>query len=51
MAGRVKIKQLKKVVGDVNISGMFEEMMGVKDADADIIIPKFIFVRNTLRYI
>lgn len=51
MAERVKIKQLKKVVGDVNISGMFEEMMGIKDADADIIIPKFVFVRNTLRYI
>ncbi len=51
MAGRVKIKQLKKVVGDVNISSMFEEMMGAKDADPDIIIPKFVFVRNTLRNI
>lgn len=51
MAGRVKIKQLKKVVGNVNISGMFEEMMGIKDADADIIIPKFVFIRNNLRYI
>ncbi len=51
MSGRVKIKQLKKVVGDVNISGMFEEMMGVKDADAEIVVPKFVFVRNGLRYV
>ncbi len=51
MSGRVKIKQLKKVVGDVNISGMFEEMMGVKDAEAEIIAPKFVFVRNSLRYV
>lgn len=51
MSGKVKIKELKKVVGDVNLNGMFEEMMGVKDAEADIIIPKFVFVRNTLRHI
>ncbi len=51
MSGRVKIKQLKKVVGDVNISGMFEEMMGVKDAEAEIVVPKFVFVRNGLRYV
>lgn len=51
MAGRVKVKEFKKIVGDVNISGMFEEMMGIKDADADVIIPKFVAVRNILRYI
>lgn len=51
MSGKVKVKQLKKVVGDVNIGGMFEEMMGIKDAEKDIIIPKFVFVRNTVRYI
>lgn len=51
MSGRVKIKQLKKVVGDVNINGMFEEMMGVKDAEPEIIVPKFVLVRNEVRYI
>jgi hypothetical protein len=51
MSGRIKIKQLKKVVGDVNINGMFEEMMGVKDADPEIVIPKFVLVRNEVRYI
>ena len=51
MAGKVKIKQLKKVTGDVNINEMFEEMMGMKDAEADIIVPKFVLVRNKLRYV
>jgi hypothetical protein len=51
MSERVKVKQLKKVVGDTNINGMFEEMMGVKDADPEIIIPKFVFVRNSARYV
>ncbi len=51
MAGKVKIKQLKKAVGDVNISGMFEEMMGLKDAEPEIVIPKFVFIRNSIRYV
>jgi hypothetical protein len=51
MAGKVKIKQLKKAVGDVNISGMFEEMMGIKDAEPEIVVPKFVFVRNSIRYV
>lgn len=46
-----KIKQIKKVIGDVNISEMFEEMMGIKDADEQIIIPKFIGIRNNMRYV
>jgi hypothetical protein len=48
---KVKIKQIKKVVGDVDLNNMFEEMMGIKDAELDIIIPKFVLVRNTIRYI
>ena len=51
MAGKVKIKQLKKAVGDVNISGMFEEMMGIKDAEPELLIPKFVFVRNSIRHV
>jgi hypothetical protein len=48
---KVKVKQVKKLVGDGNINGMFEEMMGVKDADPAIIAPKFIKLRNTLKHI
>jgi hypothetical protein len=48
---KVKVKQVKKMVGDVNINGMFEEMMGVKDADPAIIAPKFVKLRNTLKHI
>ena len=51
MSGKAKIKQFKKTIGDVNINGMFEEMMGLKDADQEIVIPKFVFVRNGLRQI
>jgi hypothetical protein len=35
--------------GDVN--GMFEKMMGVKDADKDIVIPKLVLVRNKVRHV
>jgi hypothetical protein len=48
---KVKIKQIKKVVGDADLNNMFEEMMGIKDADADIIVPKFVLVRNTIRHV
>lgn len=51
MATKLKMKQIQKVVGDVDINGLFEEMMGVKDAEKDIIVPKFVLIRNTLRYI
>jgi hypothetical protein len=46
---KVKVKKIKQLVGDVDINSMFEEMMGVKDAEPDIIIPKIVSVRNTLR--
>lgn len=48
---KVKVSQIKKVIGDVDINGMFEEMMGVRDADAEIIIPKMVNVRNILRQV
>ena len=48
---KVKVKQIKKIVGDVDINGMFEEMMGVRDAEAEIIVPKMVEVRNILRHL
>ena len=53
MSRKVKIKQLNKVVGGdaEGINGMFEEMMGMKDADPYIIIPKFVEARNTCRHL
>jgi hypothetical protein len=52
MSKRVKIKELKQALngastGDIN--SMFEEMMGVKDAEAYIIVPKFVKTRNLIR--
>ena len=46
-----KTKQFKKIVGDANLSEMFDEMMGIKDAELAIIVPKFVIIRNNLRYI
>lgn len=48
---KIRTKTIQQVMGDVNINTMFEEMMGIKDADINIILPKFVSVRNTLRYI
>lgn len=50
-AKMVKASQLSKLTGDVNMASIFDEMTGVKDADPDIIIPKFVTARNMLRYI
>ena len=35
MSGKVKIKHIQKAIGDVDVNGMFEEMMGIKDADKE----------------
>ena len=51
---RAKIKMIKKTMGDSdgkNINSLFEEMMGVKDCDTNLIIPKFVSVRNTCKKI
>jgi len=50
-ATNVKIKELRKIVGDHGINDMFEEMMGIKDADPEIIIPKFVKARNLIIHI
>jgi hypothetical protein len=48
---KIKVKELKKTLGDVNISSLFEEMVGAKDADKQIILPKFIIIRNAIRQV
>ena len=47
MSKKVRVKQTK--IGGVdasNINGLFEEMVGMKDADPEIIRPKFVKVMN-----
>jgi len=51
MSKKVRIKEIKKMVGGNDINGLFEEMMGMKDADPSIIKPKFVNARNTIRHI
>lgn len=54
MARRVKVKKMKMKAGasDIgDIGGMFEEMMGIKDAEVSIIRPKIVKVRNDVRAI
>jgi hypothetical protein len=48
-----KIKEIRKVISDQgsNINDMFQEMLGMKDADPYIIIPKFVKSRNIIRQI
>lgn len=46
---KTKMKELKKAMGSSDIGSLFEEMMGMKDADPEIIIPKFVEVRNFVR--
>jgi len=48
---RVKIKEFKKITGDKDINSMFEEMFGIQDADKEIILPKLVTVRNTVRHL
>ena len=52
MSKKVRVKQTK--IGGVdasNINGLFEEMVGMKDADPEIIRPKFVKVMNIMRHI
>lgn len=52
---KVKIKQVKQTLGDgksaSDINELFEEMLGIKDCDVEIILPKIVTVRNTIRKI
>lgn len=53
MSKRTRVKEIKRVLGDVSSGGinqMFEEMMGLKDANPDIIRPKFVKARNLIRH-
>jgi hypothetical protein len=49
MSRKVKVNDLKKVTGDINLNGMFEEMLGVADAEPTIVAPKFVQARNIVR--
>jgi hypothetical protein len=44
---KAQVKQIKRILGSESggINDMFEEMLGMKDADPDIILPKFIEIR------
>ncbi len=52
---KVKIKQVKQTIGDgknvSEINSLFEEMLGLKDCDSEIILPKFVKTRNLLRHL
>ena len=49
MSTKIKVKSVKKVTGDVNLGGMFDEMLGVTDAEPSIVAPKFVQARNMIR--
>jgi len=51
MSKRAKIKEIKKIVGSGDINGLFEEMMGIKDAEPEIIRKKFVKLRNLVRHV
>ena len=52
MSRKVRVKQAKiSAVDTNNINSLFEEMIGMKDADPNIILPKFVKARNIVRYI
>lgn len=54
MAKMGKVKELKQLLGGDsagNINTMFEEMIGTKDADPEIILPKFVKSRNLIKHI
>lgn len=51
MSKTVYAKKFQKIIGGSDINGLFEEMMGMKDAAVEIILPKFITVRNNIRSI
>lgn len=55
MSRSSRIKQIKEILGNDNPGGdlnsMFEEMMGMKDSDVNIILPKFVKTRNLTRHV
>jgi hypothetical protein len=54
MSKATRVKQIKQILGDSaegGINDMFNEMMGVRDAELEIIRPKFVRTRNLARHI
>lgn len=51
MSKKVKVKNIKQITGSGDINGLFEEMMGTRDAEPEIIRPKFVKVRNLIRHV
>ena len=49
MSRKCRIKEIRKSLGDGNVNDMFEKMIGVKDAESEIIIPKLVLVRNKIK--
>ena len=43
---RVKVKSVKKNVGDKGVINMFNQMVGADDADPDIVMPKYRTVKS-----
>lgn len=53
MSKSAKLKKIKKTLtqsqlGGGNINSMFEEMIGLKDAEKDVIVPKLVEIRNLI---
>jgi len=51
MPKRSQVKKIKSKISSDEINGMFEEMMGIKDAEVGVIRPKLVEIKNTLRQI
>lgn len=48
---RVKVKKIKQEVDTGELNGLFDQMMGAKEADPDIIRPKYITIKARLIHI
>lgn len=46
---RAQAKEIRNLIGSKDMQGMFDEMMGIKDADPAIIRPKFVALRNAIK--
>lgn len=46
---RAQVKEIRNLLGSEDMQGMFDEMMGIKDADPTIIRPKFVALRNAIK--
>lgn len=46
---KVRSKEIRQMIGGEEMNDMFDEMMGIKDADPTIIRPKFVALRNAIK--